>query len=285
MLRTLLPTCFAMLAFAGNSLLARAALGPGAAGGVAIDAGAFTAIRIIAGAVVLTVLLVLSDGRAGVLRRPGSWMSAVALLAYAVGFSFAYRRLGAATGALVLFGAVQVTMIAWGWLRRDRPVWREIAGLAMALAAFVWLVLPGLGTPDALGFALMIAAGGAWGVYSLRGRGGDSAIGATAGNFARAGVLCLPVLAMRAADGPADTWGVALAIASGAITSGLGYAIWYRALPRLSTIQAATVQLTVPVIAGLGAVAVLGESLTARLVLAGCGILGGVTLTLLGRQR
>lgn len=280
MLLPLILTALAMIAFAGNSLLTRAALASGA-----IDAASFTAIRVVSGAVALAILLAITQSTVAWRKPPGTWPSALALLFYAMAFSFAYLRLGAATGSLVLFASVQATMIVWGMLRRDRPTMREMAGLAIAFVAFIWLVLPGLGTPDAIGFALMIAAGIAWGVYSLRGRGRDTPIAATAGNFARAALICAPLLASPAFGGHATASGVGLAMVSGVVTSGFGYALWYRALPALSTTQAAVVQLTVPVIAALGAVVVLSEALTARLAIASALILGGVALAIIRRKR
>jgi drug/metabolite transporter (DMT)-like permease len=217
-------------------------------------------------------------------RRPGNWPSALALLAYALCFSAAYLRLGAATGALILFAAVQGSMLAWGFIRRDRPMAAELAGLAVAFAAFVWLLLPGLRAPDPMGSALMIASGIAWGVYSVRGRGVRDPLAETAGNFVRAALPCLPLLAAPLLGGHASAHGMALGVVSGVVTSGLGYAVWYRALPRLSTTQAGTVQLTVPAIAAAGAALLLGEALTARLVIAACCILGGVALAIMARR-
>ena len=271
-----LMTGLAMLAFAANSLLARAALGGGL-----IDASSFTALRLISGAVALGLLLWWQRGRAGLQAHPGSWPSAVALLTYALAFSLAYLRLGAATGALILFAAVQGSMILWGLLRRDWPTAPEAIGQVIAFAAFVYLLLPGLDTPDPLGSALMSAAGIAWGVYTIRGRKGGEPLGQTAGNFVRAGLLCCPLLAAPLWGGHAEPAGVALALGSGIVTSGLGYAIWYRALPHLTTTQAATVQLTVPLIATLCALLLLGETPSLRLMAAGSCVLGGVALAIL----
>ncbi len=267
-------TATAMLAFAGNSLLARAALMGGG-----IDALSFTALRLAAGAAMLALLL---RGRGE--ARTGSWISAGALFLYAVCFSLAYLRLGAATGALILFAAVQAGMIGWGLWRGQRPGIRAGIGLAIAFAAFVVLMLPGLRAPDPPGAALMAGAGLAWAVYSLR-AGTGSALARTGGNFARATLLCLPLALAGLVTGHADLPGAGLALASGAVTSGLGYAVWYRALPGLAPIQAAGVQLTVPLIASLGAVAVLSETLTLRLVLCGLCLLGGVALTILTKRR
>jgi drug/metabolite transporter (DMT)-like permease len=273
---TLMLTVVAMMAFAGNSLLARDALAGGS-----IDAASFTAIRLVSGAVALVALLAWQRGTAAVRRAPGNWISALALLGYAMAFSFAYLRLSAATGALVLFSAVQASMICWSLARGDRPTPREMIGLGVAFAAFVYLLLPGLHTPDPLGSVLMMAAGVSWGVYSLRGRGKGPPLDETAGNFVRSGLVCVPLLLL--AGGHAEARGIGLAVVSGVVTSGLGYAIWYRALPGLSTTQAATVQLTVPIIAAIGAVAFLSETLTIRLVVASACILGGVAFAILSR--
>jgi drug/metabolite transporter (DMT)-like permease len=267
-------TAAAMLAFAGNSLLTRAAL---AAGG--IDALSFTVLRLLAGAFVLLALR-----RARPVWRDGSWASAAALFCYAIGFSLAYLRLAAATGALILFASVQAGMIGWGLWRGQRPGPRASLGLAIAFAAFTALLLPGLQAPDPLGAALMATAGLAWAVYSLRG-GGGSALARTAGNFQRAAVLSLPLALVALATGHAGSQGVVLALLSGGVTSGIGYAIWYRALPGLTPLQAATVQLTVPLIAALGGVILLSESLTTRLVLSGLCLLGGVALTITAPRR
>jgi drug/metabolite transporter (DMT)-like permease len=279
MLETLTFTTAAMIAFAANSLLARAALG-----GLAIDAADYTAVRLISGAIALAALLAW-PGRGRELRRPpGSWASAAALFGYAIAFSLAYLRLDVATGALVLFAAVQGTMVAWGTLKGDRPRPAELVGLVVAFGGFVYLLLPGLGTPDLVGSLLMIGSGVAWGVYSLRGRGSADPLGATTGNFLRAAAMSGPLLLLPGGT-PLTVPGVALAVASGVVASGLGYAIWYRALPRLSTTQAAVVQLTVPVIAAFGAVVVLAESLSFRLGLAAALVLGGVALAILTRRR
>lgn len=273
---TFLLTLVALIAFAANSLLARAALG-----GHTIDAASFTAIRLASGAAVLMVLFRVQGG--AVARLPGSWASAAALLVYALAFSFAYLRLGAAVGALILFGAVQTSMLLWGVLRRDRPTRAELVGLAIAFSALVYLLLPGLDTPDLWGSVLMIGAGAAWGIYSIRGRVAGDPIGQTAGNFVRSAAIAVPLAVILAASSEITTGGVGLALVSGAITSGLGYVLWYRALPRLSTTQAATVQLTVPIIAAAGAVLFLSEALTTRLVVASICLLSGVSLAVFAR--
>ena len=265
----------AMLAFAGNSLLCRAALKS-----TAIDAASFTAIRIGAGALALWFIVRARDGASG---SVGSWGSAAALFAYAAAFSYAYLSLSAATGALLLFGAVQTTMIAVGLWRGERLAARQVAGLVGALAGFVGLLLPGLSAPPWLGALLMAGAGVAWGIYTLRAKGAGDPLQVTAGNFLRAcafaGGLALAALPWSSLD-PA---GIGYAVASGALASGVGYAIWYTALRGLPVTSAATVQLSVPVIAALGGVARLGEPITLRLVVASAAILGGIALVIVGK--
>lgn len=266
-------TALAMMAFAANSLLARAALMDGA-----IDPWRYTVVRLVSGALMLLALLAWRDRRAAA-ARAGGWLSGLALFVYAVAFSVAYIRIGAALGAVVLFAVVQISMVTWGMVQRQGPTLREAAGLAVAFAAFVYLVSPGLAAPDPVGTALMAASGIAWAAYSLRARGVADPLGATAGNFWRAALLGLPLLAASGASAMTAT-GFALAVVSGAITSGVGYAVWYAALPHLTPTKAAVVQLTVPVIAAFGAVTLLDEPLTVRLVLATTAILAGVALTI-----
>ena len=266
----LAATALVMAAFAANSVLARLAL----AGGHA-DALTFTAVRLASGAGALGVLLA-ARGR----RPTGGWVSAGALLVYAAAFSVAYLALPTGTGALVLFGTVQLTMIGWGLVRgeRLRPV--QALGLALALGGLVVLVAPGLGAPP-LGAALLMAlAGAAWGVYSLRGRGATDPTAQTTGNFLRAAPVAVGLALAGLAAGHAHLTpsGAALAVTSGALTSGLGYAAWYAVLPRLRATSASVVQLSVPVLAALGGVALVGEPLTARLALASAATLGGIAL-------
>ena len=259
-----------MLAFAGNSLLCRAALATGR-----IDAASFTTLRIAAGA--LTLWLIVRARRTPA-ARAGSWPSALALFVYAAAFSFAYVTLTAAAGALLLFGAVQATMIGVGLWRGERLRARQVLGLTAALAGLVGLLLPGLSAPPLTGALLMLSAGVAWGVYSLRGKGQGDPLRVTAGNFVRAVPLAV-VLGLVALPGASlDATGALLAIASGAIASGIGYAVWYAALPGLAVTSAATLQLSVPVIAAAGGVLLLGEPLTLRLGLAAAAILGGIAL-------
>lgn len=246
-----------------------------------IDAASFTTIRLVAGAVVLILLVTL---RAGGPRPSGSWPSALALFVYAAGFSFAYVKLTAGTGALLLFGAVQATMISVGVLRGERLTAVQGSGLLLAYAGLIGLVLPGLSAPPLLSAVLMISAGAAWGVYSLRGRGADDPTAVTAGNFARAVPMALVLSAAASAQRSVDVAGVLYAVTSGALASGVGYAIWYTALRGLRATNAATVQLSVPVLAALAGVVLLHEPLTMRLTLAGPAILGGVALVVLTRR-
>jgi len=275
-LRVFVLTALAMLAFAGNSLLCRVAFTD-----TTIDPASFTSIRLVSGAVALWLLTRQGRGKAA---SGSNWISAAALFIYAAGFSFAYVHLPAATGALLLFGAVQATMIAWGlWLgERLRPV--QFIGLLLACAGVIALMLPGISTPPLAGSLLMLGAGLAWGVYSLRGPGGADPARTTAGNFIRAAVMAVVLSAFLLQSAAIDTRGVVYAVASGAVTSGLGYVIWYMALPALKAISAATAQLSVPLIAALGAVVFLGESLSLRLALAGAAILGGIGLVIYQRQ-
>ena len=276
--RIFVLTLLAMVAFAGNSLLCRAALQAGH-----IDAASFTTIRIVAGALALWLIVRVQRGGAA---PAGSWPSAFALFAYAAAFSFAYLTLTAATGALLLFGAVQATMIGWGFWRGERLGGWQLLGVACALGGLIGLLLPGLSAPPLHGAALMLVAGVAWGVYSLRGRGAGDPLQATAGNFVRAVPFALAgSLGMLAFGVHADVTGAALAIASGALTSGIGYAIWYTALPGLKAASAATVQLSVPPLAALGGVVVLGEPATLRLLLASIAILGGIALVIAEKRR
>ncbi|WP_417778941.1 DMT family transporter [Stutzerimonas xanthomarina] len=276
-LRTLLLTALAMFAFAGNSLLCRAALRDSQ-----IDPASFTALRLFAGALVLWLLVCLR-------KRPSSslasWRGAFALFTYAVSFSYAYLNLDAGAGALLLFGAVQLSMIAWGILKGERLHWRQSVGMLLAGAGLVALLLPGTSTPPLSASLLMVLAGVAWGTYSLLGKGTADSLVATAGNFIRTLpiVILLCLLALNNLEW--DSAGVVFALLSGGLTSGIGYAIWYAALPGLGAIQAASVQLSVPLITALAGSLLLGEPLTGKLLIAGLAILGGIALVLGFKQR
>jgi drug/metabolite transporter (DMT)-like permease len=279
--RTILLTATTMVFFAANSLLARLALRDGE-----IDGGSFTAVRIAAGAAVLSLLVSLRTEGLSSLRHHGSWGAAAALFGYAIAFSLAYLWLEASTGALILFASVQITMTTAGLLRGERPHATEWAGLALALSGLVYLLSPGLTRPSPAGALLMTVSGFAWGCYSLAARTARSPTIATAGNFVRATSMAAVALVAVWATGRAHAGaaGLELAIVSGGVTSGLGYVIWYMALRDLTATRAAIAQLTVPVIAAAAGVLLLQEPMTWRLVLAGAAILGGVALALSGRR-
>ena len=265
----------AMVAFAGNSLLCRVALRQNA-----IDAASFTAIRIASGAAVLWLVCTL--------RRThfaGNWLSALALVGYAAAFSLAYISLSAGTGALLLFVAVQATMIFAGLRRGERLGLTQWLGVMIAAGGLVLLLLPGITAPPLAGALLMLVAGVAWGFYSLRGKVAGDPLAATAGNFVRALPLALVFGLAGYRSIPISRSGVAFAILSGAITSGLGYVVWYATLPYLRATSAATVQLSAPVIAALGGVLLLGENFTTRMLIASVAVLGGVALAILKTTR
>lgn len=277
-LRLVLLTLLALLAFAANSLLCRLALRH-----TAIDAASFTGLRLLAGALALGWLL---RGRAEAEQQPGNWTSALALFSYAATFSWAYTRLPAGSGALLLFGAVQLSMLGFGLARGERLTRWQTLGLLLAAAGLVLLVSPGLAAPPLLGSASMALAGLSWAVYTLRGRGPGDALQVTAGNFSRAVwpaalLAALALLARWPAPAALDLAGLACAVASGALASGLGYAVWYTVLPRLRVTTAASVQLAVPLVAAVGGVVLLGERLDLRLLLATPAVLGGLALVLL----
>ena len=289
-----------MIAFASNSLLCRAALKQ-----TGIDAASFTFIRILSGAVALWLIMQIrrgmivpapqssSKGRAGSfslqekirLMDAGNWISALALFVYAAGFSFAYVDLSAGTGALLLFGAVQATMILWGLHKGEQLDAIQIVGFVVAVTGLVVLVFPGLSAPPLIGSILMLGAGVAWGTYSLRGKAGRDAIATTAGNFLRAVPFAAVVSIILLSRARLDQAGIFYALVSGAITSGLGYVIWYSALPGLKAASAATVQLSVPVIAAAGGILLLSEPITLHYVLASIAILGGIALVVLEKNR
>jgi drug/metabolite transporter (DMT)-like permease len=282
--RLILLTTLAMLAFAANSVLARLAFATAHA-----EPLSYTGIRLASGAVVLALLLFARQRKP--IRVAGSWPAAAALFGYALAFSIAYLMLGAGTGALILFASVQLGILGWAVYRGDRPGPLEWLGLALAFGGFAWLVAPnlfalGLVAPDPLGAVLMVGSGLCWAAYTLMGRGSTSPLADTAGNFIRASVTA-PILVVAGSllHQQVTPMAASYAVASGAIASGLGYAIWYAALPALTRTRAAIVQLTVPALAALGGITFIGEPLTARLIAATLAIIGGIALAVLTAAR
>lgn len=276
--RTLLLTLAALVGFAGNSLLCRMALGRRA-----IDAASFTTVRVGSGALVLVLLARLTgEGKSPV--GSGSFAGGLALIAYAACFSFAYLRLVTGPGALILFGAVQVTMLLWAVRQGDRPRLREWLGLALALAGLTTLTVPGSTASDPIGVGLMGLAGIAWGVYTLLGKRATSPpLAATADNFLRALPVALVISILANGQRHISAQGLLLAVLSGALASGVGYTLWYAALPGLSRTRAAIVQLSVPVLAAIGGIVLLHERPTLRLIGGGSVIMAGLAMTLLGK--
>lgn len=269
-------TALAMVSFAGNSLLCRLALKQ-----THIDAASFTTVRLVAGAVTLWLLMQLRRGSG---EGRGNWTSAMALFIYAAGFSFAYVKLTAGTGALVLVGAVQATMIGFGLARGERFHARQWIGLTAAAGGMLYLFLPGLSAPPLPSALMMICAGIAWGIYSLRGRGqGDPSL-VTTGNFLRGAPIALALSAALYSHASLEMAGVIYAVASGAVGSGLGYICWYTALPSLKATQASVLQLSVPILTAIGGIFFLGETFTVRLAVASAAILGGIGLVIAGRR-
>jgi len=276
-LRLALFTLLAMLAFAANSLLCRIALSE-----TDIDAASFTSLRLISGALVLWLLVC---RKPGTFATGGNWTSAWALFVYAMGFSFAYLQLSAGTGALILFGAVQCTMIGWGLHKGERLTTLQTLAVLVAFAGLLGLLLPGVSAPPLAAAILMLIAGMAWGVYSIRGKGATHAGLDTAGNFLRAVPLALIGSLLFVSQFQWDMLGALLALCSGGIASGLGYIVWYQVLPVLPSTTAAIVQICVPALAALGGVLLLSEPLTLRLVLASVAILGGLAVFFVCRKR
>ena len=266
-----------MAAFAGNSLLCRLALKR-----MSIDPASFTLIRILSGTIALWLILKL---RRRPKRAAGSWLSALALFAYAAAFSFAYVNLPAGTGALLLFAAVQATMILGGLRQGEQLHARQCIGLMLASGGLVLLLFPGLSTPPIIGSILMLSAGAAWGIYSLRGKAVDGPANATAGHFLRA----LPMAALLSIAllpwAQFDRAGVVCAVISGALTSGVGYVLWYAVLPGLKATSAATVQLSVPVLAAVGGILFLGESVTLRFLVSSVAVLSGIALVVIEQRQ
>jgi drug/metabolite transporter (DMT)-like permease len=278
-MRSALYTIFALTAFAFNSILCRMALRGGEA-----DAAGFTLVRLVSGAVMLIVISYFFGNEKNFKGR-GNWLSAFFLFAYAICFSFAYLGLTAGTGALILFGAVQLTMIAFAISRGERPNTLEWIGLIAAIVGLVCLVLPGLSAPPLASSALMAAAGASWGFYTLRGKGSSSPLADTTGNF----TFAVPMIVIAALPFVGSLHlssdGIVLAVLSGAVASGIGYTVWYTALKHHTATRAAVLQLSVPVIAALAGILFLAEAATARLAIAAAMILGGIVLTIFGRRR
>jgi len=277
--QTLLFTTLAMIAFASNSLLNRFALGQNT-----IDPVSYTTVRLVSGAVMLSVIAILQRKNEEPILR-GSWLSAAFLFLYAITFSFAYLSLSAGTGGLILFGSVQVTMVVVALRSGERPQPLEWLGLVLALGGLVYLMFPGLTAPSPLGSALMVIAGISWGFYTLRGRGSQNPLAATAGNFVYAVPMIAVVLIISLKSVSISSSGVLLAILSGALASGVGYVIWYAALRGLTATRAATVQLSVPIIVAWSGVVFLSENVSFRLLIAGGLILGGIALALSSRGK
>ena len=276
-MKIIILTAIAMIAFAANSVLCRLALE-----GQHIDAASFTSIRLAAGTVALLGILLLR-WPSFVIRRP-NWMTIGSLFAYMACFSFSYQYLDTGSGALILFGAVQLTMISAALLAGEKLSLMSSSGLCVAVGGLLVLLFPGIAVPNPLGAMLMGIAGIAWGFYSLGGRGATDPTAATAANFLYALPIALALSILSFGSAAIEPYGVALAIVSGAITSGLGYTVWYQALPLLSATRAASVQLSVPAIAAIGGVLILSEPVTLRLVVATILLIGGISLVLWNRS-
>jgi len=293
-IKTFFLTVVALIAFAANSVLCRLALGEHS-----IDPASFTIIRLSSGIVVLLLLLFLSSKTQS---RPkiktsdkseqtkkiistGSWQASILLFIYALCFSFAYVSLDTGSGALILFAAVQITMILRAVFAGNQLRLLEWLGLLLAFSGFVYLVFPTLSTPSLLGFVLMTIAGIAWGFYTLKGRGSHNALSDTAYNFLRTLPFLLLVLMINISRGYVTTNGILYAVLSGAVASGIGYTLWYAALSGLTTTQAAVVQLLVPIIAALGGIILVAESINQRFILSSMMILGGILLVVLASYK
>ena len=271
-------TIFALLAFAGNSVLCRFALGENT-----IDAASFTVIRLLSGIIILMFAATLTR-KNNETRSKGSWLAASMLFIYAVAFSYGYITLDTGTGALILFGAVQITMIVVSVISGKRLHYSEWLGLCIAFSGFVYLLIPSLKTPSLLGFVLMTASGVAWGIYTLAGRSSKQPLNDTAYNFLRTSPFLLVLIIFTFKDSNMTSEGILLAVLSGSIASGVGYAVWYIALGGLSVTQAAVVQLFVPIIAAAGGVVFTNELITLRLVESSALVLGGILIVILGKN-
>ena len=275
--KTTILTGLALIAFAANSVLCRLALG-----NEAIDAASFTVIRLLSGAIVLFLIIRFTQKNTE-LSTNGSWIASLMLFLYAITFSYAYISLDTGTGALILFGSVQITMILLSLISVTRLHYTEWAGVIIAFTGFVYLILPGVTTPSTVGFLLMAAAGVAWGIYTLKGRGSQNPLMDTAYNFFRTIPLVILLTIITISHANYSSEGVLLALLSGGITSGIGYTIWYIALGGLSATQETVLQLLVPVIAALGGVLFVSETITVRLTISAAMVIGGILMVVLGK--
>lgn len=275
---SVLLTSLALIAFAANSVLGRLVLGSGA-----LDAASFTIIRLFSGSVALLFIIAVRNRKKNNLSK-GSWYSSLMLFVYALTFSYAYNFLETATGALILFASVQITMIVLSLVSGVRLHAFEWTGVVISFTGFVYLILPGVTAPSPLGFGLMVAAGMAWGIYTLRGRASRDPLMDTAYNFFRTIPLILILLVITVRDANYSTRGIVLAVVSGAITSGIGYTIWYLALRNLSSTLAAVLQLLVPVIAAFGGVVFVSEEISSRLIISSALVLGGILLVIMAKK-
>ncbi|MEL6495672.1 MAG: DMT family transporter [Cyanobacteria bacterium J06623_7] len=276
-MKTIVLTCLALTAFAGNSVLCRLALGE-----ARIDAASFTIVRLLSGIIVLCLISAIARTPPRITQH--NWISALALFVYALAFSYAYISLDTVTGALLLFGTVQITMVAASLIAGNKLHFFAWMGTVIAFSGFVYLIKPNLTTPSATGFILMTIAGIAWGIYTLRGRGAQQPIGDSTANFFGTLPLIAVLLMINLQNVNLTQSGIILALISGAIASGCGYAVWYMAVRRLSSLQASVVQLLVPIIAAVGGVIFTDETISQTLIVAALVILGGIMLVLLGQQ-
>ena len=277
-MKIILLTTAALIAFAGNSVLCRMALSK-----PTIDAASFTLLRLLSGIVVLQLLLFFSNHRPSI-RSQGSYSAAFALFFYAAAFSYAYNFLDTATGALILFGAVQLTIITLSLLRGDKLTSMESVGIGLAFGGFIYLVLPGVNAPSLTGLVLMTGSGVAWGMYTLAGQGSKNPLADTAGNFLKTLPFCVLLLFGLLFTFQISITGILLAVTSGAITSAIGYAMWYAVVPKLSSTLSAVLQLLVPVIAAIGGLVFAQENISIRLVTASLLILGGILLVIIRKK-
>lgn len=270
--KTIICTCFSLFAFAGNSVLCRLALGE-----AQLDPASFTIIRLLSGIVMLMLISSIFQIKNSS-KSKGSWFSALMLYVYAVTFSYAYISLDTGTGALILFGSVQLTMVLISLISGNRLRLIEWLGLITAFAGFVYLVIPSISTPSFQGFILMAISGIAWGIYTLMGKTSQQPLKDTAFNFLRTLPFVLALIIIQLNHTNLSQQGIILALISGAITSGIGYSIWYIAVGGLSTIQAGVVQLLVPIIAAIGGVVFAQELISVRLIFSSILVLGGIML-------